>query len=414
MSCERGSLGPALATLTLLAAASACGDSPTGPPAPITELPRALTVAEVEVIDAANAFGFNLLRELAADDPEQNLFISPLSASMALGMTLNGAAGNTYDGMLEALALQGLGQEEINLTYDSLIELLDGLDPAVTFQLANSVWAREGFPVLPDFLQRVQDHFDATAESVDFSDPATLDRVNDWVKEGTGGKIEKMFDSFPGNLVMILLNAIYFKGDWTDAFDRDRTQDGVFTLADGSTKTAKLMHRRADLLYLDDADFQAVELPYGGGAYAMTVVLPRHGVRLAEVVAELDAPTWSAWTDALAEQDLTLDLPRFTVEWEEKLNEVLIRLGMEDAFDPGRADFTRLTARGGIWVDEVKQKTFVEVNEEGTEAAAATSVSMVDSAPPGVRVDRPFLVAIRERLSGTILFLGAIYDPESE
>jgi serpin B len=371
-------------------------------------------VAEVEVIDAANAFGFNLLRELAADDPEQNLFISPLSASMALGMTLNGAAGNTYDGMLEALALQGLGQEEINLTYDSLIELLDGLDPAVTFQLANSVWAREGFPVLPDFLQRVQDHFDATAESVDFSDPATLDRVNDWVKEGTGGKIEKMFDSFPGNLVMILLNAIYFKGDWTDAFDRDRTQDGVFTLADGSTKTAKLMHRRADLLYLDDADFQAVELPYGGGAYAMTVVLPRHGVRLAEVVAELDAPTWSAWTDALAEQDLTLDLPRFTVEWEEKLNEVLIRLGMEDAFDPGRADFTRLTARGGIWVDEVKQKTFVEVNEEGTEAAAATSVSMVDSAPPGVRVDRPFLVAIRERLSGTILFLGAIYDPESE
>ncbi len=405
----------AVLSLAFSLLAAACADSPTGPrTTPITELPRDLTAAEVEVIDAANAFGFGLLKELATEDPGQNLFISPLSASMALGMTLNGAAGSTYDGMLQALSLKGLSQEEINLTYRSLIDLLDGLDPVVTFQLANSVWARQGYPVLPDFLQRVQEYFDATVESVDFSDPATLGRVNDWVKEETGGKIDKMFDSFPPALVMILLNAIYFKGDWTVSFDLDRTEDGLFFRVDGSERPVKFMYRRDDWLYLNEAHLQAVELPYGGGAYAMTVILPRSDVSLASLIAGLDADVWRTWTSGLRESDISLFLPRFRMEWEKRLNEALIRMGMVDAFHPGRADFTRLTARGGVWVDEVKQKTFVEVNEEGTEAAAATSVTIIESAGHGVRVDRPFLFVIRERLSGTILFLGAVYDPDSE
>ncbi len=400
----------ALSTIAL----SCGGNGPVAPDADIPELPRPLSLAETRVISESNRFGFRLLREIAPTDENQNLFLSPFSASMALGMTLNGAAGSTYDGMIEALSFHGLNQDEINASYRDLIDLLDDLDPAVTFALANSIWSAIGFPVRDGFLDRVRDHFDAGVQSVDFSDPSTVDLINQWVESHTDGKIEKMVEPpLERAVVMILLNAIYFKGAWSASFDPERTVEGAFRLADGSSRPVKMMEREGEFLYKQDPRFEAVELPYGRGAYAATLVLPRPGTPLSELIRSLDQESWDAWLGSLGEEQLVLNLPRFTLEWKAELKEPLQQMGMTDAFDPARADFTRLTPGGGVWIDKVEQKTFLEINEEGTEAAAATSVTVVRLGGPRVVFDRPFLIAIRERLSGTVFFLGAVYDPGS-
>jgi serpin B len=210
---------------------------------------------------------------------------------------------------------------------------------------------------------------------------------------------------------MVLLNAIYFKGDWTVPFDEDDTRAADFRRPDGSLVTADLMNRDDTLAYVATERYQAVDLPYGGQAFSMTVVLPAEGVSPAELVAELDEDTWSAWLDDFATTRVALSLPKFELEWDQELNDALIALGMVDAFDGGRADFSRLTPGGGVWIDFVQQKAFVRVDEKGTEASAATAVVMVESAPPQMRVDRPFLFVLRERLSGTILFMGIVNDP---
>jgi serpin B len=404
---------PVLAFCTL--AAGTCSDSPSGlgagPPARIDELPRALSAAERAVLEASNRFAFRLAGELLPVGPGENLFFSPLSASMALGMTLNGAGGATFDQMREVLGFEGLGQSAINEGYRDLIELLVGLDPSVRFEIGNSIWQELGFPVEPDFLDRVEDHFGAEVEEVDFGDASTLERINGWVDEATEGTIEQIFSALPVNVVMVLLNAIYFKGDWTVPFDEDFTSIGDFHRSDGSTVPTDLMMRDDTVAYVATERFQAVDLPYGGGAFSMTVILPAEGVSPEELVQELDEDAWQGWLGGLFTTRVALTLPSFELEWEAKLNEALETLGMVDAFDPGRADFTRLTPGGGVWIDLVKQKAFVRVDEKGTEASAATAVVIVQSAPPSVRVDRPFLFVVRERLSGTILFMGIVNDP---
>lgn len=410
------SLARALPVLALfLPFGGACSDSPSAPGAdpsePITELPRALSPAEHEVLGASNRFAFRLAGELLPEGPGDNLFVSSLSASMALGMTLNGADGATFDQMRDALGFDGLEQDQINEGFRDLIALLLTLDPAVTVEIGNSIWQRLGFPVRPDFLARVEDHFDAEVAEVDFADPATLDRINGWVDGATGGTIETMFDQLPANLVMLLLNAIYFQGDWTVPFDEDLTREGDFRRPDGSTVTAELMNRDDTLAYAATDRFQAVDLPYGGQAFSMTVVLPAEGLSPGELVEGLDEDVWREWVEGFATQRVALGLPKFELEWDQELNDALKALGMVDAFEGGRADFTRLTPDGGVWIDFVKQKAFVRVDEKGTVASAATGVGVVDSAPPSMRVDRPFLFVLRERLSGTILFMGMVNDP---
>jgi serine protease inhibitor len=399
--------GSALATLLALAA---CSDS-TGPaPGPITELPRALSTAEREVLTRSNAFAFTLAAELLPRGPRANLFYSPLSASMLLGMILNGADGETYDQMRRVLAFDGLSQEQINQGYADLTDLLTTLDPSVTVELGNSIWAGQGFPVIPDFLARVRSSFGAEATNVDFGNPATLGRINGWANEATHGHIETIFDELPPNVVMVLLNAIYFKAGWTTPFQRAQTQQGPFRRPDGSTVTADMMFMDAEFPMLHAATFSMLELPYGGEAFSMVVVLPAEGVPVNTLVDGIDGQGWDSRMAALSKGRAMVRLPRFELEWEKKLNEPLIALGMTNVFDAGRADFRRLTP-GGVWLDLVKQKAFVKVDEEGTTAAAVTGGVMVDSAPPEFRVDRPFLFVIRERLTGAILFLGVVNDP---
>ncbi len=401
-----------LGALFLLAAAG-CRESPTDPSGrvdEITRLPRALSAAETDVIGASNRFAFNLLAQ--ANSPGANLFLSPLSASMALGMTMNGAAGETWNQMRDVLGFGSLAEEEINAAYQSLLRLLVDLDPSVETALGNSVWTRQGFPVHADFLAAVRDAFDAEVAELDFTSPSASVRINEWVRAATHGRIEDIVPAvIPPAVVMYLINAIYFKAPWTFRFDPSDTRTEPFHLDDGSTREVSLMTMRRDLPYLENDRFQAVDLPYGGSAFSMTVLLPRRDVSVDDLAGSLDAMTWRDIAGGFTETELLLFLPRFRLAYERTLNDDLAALGMVDAFDQ-RADLTRLSPVPGLWISRVKQKSWVEVNEEGTEAAAATVVTIREtSAGPVVRADRPFLFLIRERLSGTILFVGRVAHP---
>ena len=401
------------ALVALAAVAVGCGDSV----APIDELPRNLTVAESKLVDADNRFAFKLFREIASQEPaDANVFISPVSVGMALGMAYNGAAGATRDSMQQALELQGMSLQEVNEAYESLIALLRDLDPAVEFILANSVWYRQNLSVVTAFLDNMTRYFGAEVTAMDFDAPGAADVINGWVRDHTGGRIDEIVASPIDPLtVMFLINAIYFKGAWTHRFDTDRTRDATFYRLDGSTGTVRMMSREETPVraYMDGS-ITVAELPYGGGAWAMTLVYPTDPGDITDLAANLTESQWNGWVGAMDSTTIRVSMPKYTLEYEIELNAVLQALGMGIAFVPMEADFTNLVTRDDAYISAVKHKTFVQVNEEGTEAAAVTSVEIgVTSIPPTILVDRPFLVAIRERLSGTILFLGRVTDPGS-
>lgn len=389
---------------------------PDAPPPEITDLPRALTLQEQEVLSASNAFGFHLLHEVVRIEPGASHFLSPLSASMALGMTMNGAAGKTWEAMRQTLRFGDLTEDEINASYRGLIDLLTGLDSRVSFQLANSVWHDRSLTPLEPFVARLDEAFDADVRGVDFAAPDAASTINAWIRDATNGRIETIVpDPIPINVVMYLLNAIHFKGDWTDRFDPELTREGDFFLADGSTATVRYMSREAGFDIYEHADFVALDLPYGGRAFSMTVLLPHDPEGLPDLLASLDDAVWADVEGGLRQvrSDARLLLPRFTLERRQALNDALGAMGMGIAFTAD-ADLSRMLdpAGGGApFISAVLQGTFLKVDEVGTEAAAATSVevSVISNSPVYV-VDRPFVVAIRERLSGTILFLGAIAE----
>ncbi len=393
---------------------AACGTTDPGGDQPplLSELPRSLSPAEVRIVEGANSFAFDLLRQATASlPPDSNVFLSPLSASMALGMALNGAVGETYDAMRSALRLDGMAEADIDRGYRDVIELLTGLDARTEMRVANSIWGHAALPIEPAFLDAGRSYFDAEVATVDFGSPETLDAINGWVRDKTEGRIPRLLDQLQADEVLFLVNAIYFKGKWRSQFDPDETSDGPFHGADGRDRTARLMHQVDELRYVDTETFQGVDLLYGNGAFAMTVLLPRDGRTAVEVLAGFDAGKWSALTDQFATAEVALTLPRFRLEYGRTLNDDLTALGMGIAFDDAAADFSRIAdiRPNRLFLTRVEQKTTVEVNEEGTEAAAATGVGVgATSAPPSMTVDRPFVFAIRERLSGAIVFLGVM------
>jgi serine protease inhibitor len=401
-----------LLPMALLLAACTSTEESQGPPPLLTALPRALSAAESRMVGAGNQFGFDLLREARRGAADRNLFLSPVSVSMALGMTLNGAATTTLDSMRVALRLAGAPLDEINQGYRSLIDLLQSLDASSRFQVANSIWAHSGIPFLPAFLAAGRTHFDAEVRAVDFGAPATLGAINDWVSAATDGKIPTILDAIRADEVLFLINAIYFKGSWRTAFDPKQTQDAPFHAADGSTQSVRTMRLQPELQrYASTRDFEMVELLYGNGAFAMDIVLPRPDRSLADVTDGLGAERWAEWVGDLHDREIGLALPRFTLEYQRLLNDDLAALGMGIAFDPVRADFAGMAdvAPDRLFITKVIHKTFVDVNEEGTEAAAVTSVGVgLTSAPPSMDIDRPFLFVLRERLTGVILFLGQL------
>lgn len=398
----------------LLAAVAACSgpSDGQGPPPLLTQLPRSLSAPEALLISAGNQFGFAFFQQARQAAPDANLFLSPLSAALALGMTLNGAAGSTLDSMRVALRLGNAPLAEINTSYHSLIELLLGLDEHSEFRIANSIWSDAGFPFLTSFLDAARTSFAAEVRSLDLQAPATLATINGWVSEQTSGKIPTILDQVSADEVMFLINAIYFKGKWRLPFDPQRTHSAAFHAGDGTTQSVPTMALDPKPIgYATAADHEVVELLYGNGAFAMTIVMPAEGHSLTELSAGLDADRWAEWTGGLHETTLGLTLPKFRLEYKRELKEDLSALGMRLAFDPERADFSAMAdpALGRLYLTRATQKTFVDVNEEGTEAAAVTSIGVgVTSAPQTIAIDRPFLFVLRERLSGTIFFIGQI------
>jgi serpin B len=371
------------------------------------------------LIEADNAFALKVFKEINAQNQGGNLFISPLSIAMALGMTYNGAGGETQAAMQQALELEGMSIQQINEAYRDLIDLLFELDPLVQFDLANSIWYRHDITFEQAFFDINRAYFDATVEALDFGLPSAANTINAWVRENTGDKIEEIVASpIPSHVVMYLINAIYFKGTWTYQFDKDLTQDAPFTLLTGNERTVEMMSHaeEADLAYVTTDSFDAIDLPYGGQAFTMTVLLPREGIDVDAVVDELDSGSWNSWMSGLAETSAKVSMPKFTLEYEIELNDVLSALGMEMAFTPGAANFSKMRPANDLYISKVMHKTFVDVYEEGTEAAAATSVEIgltCACGPFEFRVDRPYLFAIREKYSGTIIFMGKIVDPVS-
>jgi serpin B len=377
---------------------------------------RDLNQTEQKLVESSNLFGFSLMKEVVARSDGGNVFISPLSVSFALGMTYNGARGTTEEGMRVALQYGDLTAEEINQSYRDLIDILTALDPKVTMEIANSIWIREGFEALQAFIDVNRTFFDAVVQALDFADPGAADVINAWVDEKTHGKITEIVEApISPVTVMFLINAIYFKGTWTYQFDPEDTSDGTFHAPEGD-QAVKMMHLHGELSYQENADFQAVNLPYGDGLFSMTLLLPKPGKDLDELIGALSGENWSAWLAAFYPQEGYLYLPRFELEYETSLNDVLAALGMEMAFT-GSADFTGINPGGGLFISNVKHKTYVKVNEEGTEAAAVTSVEIGYESEPQtfhLQVDRPFLFVIHDAHSSALLFMGKIVNPPSE
>lgn len=402
----------------VIQAASCGGPTDPSPPKEITDLPRPLTAVEERVIDRSNLFGFELLRRVdegrEADKP--NTILSPLSASMALGMALEGADGSTYTEMKDALGFQDLIREEVNDSYRGILDLLLDLDPAVEVGIANSAWSRQDFPFLPGYFDAITTHFDAEVRSLDFSNPASKDVMNQWVREKTNNRIESIVEEIRPLDILFLINTVYFNGKWTTQFKKSETRQAPFRLENGSQVDVPMLSGRLPKVafaWLEGGRVMA-ELPYGGRAYRMVLLVPGDGETVGDLLAELDDDTWRAWLGSLHEQsgEILVQMPKFELEWGGLLNDALEAMGMEKAFDPYQADFSRMTPAPDAHISRVNQKTYMRVDEEGTEAAAATSVVIgVTSAPPGVVVDRPYILAIRENLSGTILFLGVVRDP---
>jgi len=363
------------------------------------------------ILEANAGFAFDIFRSLNAEDSEQSVFISPLSISAALTMTYNGAETTTREAMSKVLGFNDADREQVNLSYNHLLGHLEQVDKKVVLNIANSIWVREGEAVKEDFLNRNKDTFRAEIAALDLSKESSLNTINAWISKATKGKIERMLAPPPDpQVVMYLINAIYFKGQWTTPFEPERTFDGVFTALDGTKQAIRMMNRHGRVEYTQGEDYKAVRLPYGNGNISMIAILPDEDIHINTFVEAMNHEQLSTIRSTLIEtEDVNLQIPRFELEYGIKqLNDSLAALGMEEAFS-SRADFSGI--RPGIYISEVLHKAVIEVNEEGSEAAAATVVVMQESAvlePVTFIADRPFLFLIMDEKTETILFMGKV------
>ncbi|MEM6633261.1 MAG: serpin family protein [Bacteroidota bacterium] len=367
-------------------------------------------------------FGFTGLQQLAEESPGSNIILSPLSIELALSMTANGTTGETYEGMKETLFQKGVLQEVVNSHFLSLTNDYNAREK-VELNLANSIWIREGFPVKSAFLETNESYYQATVRELDFGAADALDQINGWVSEKTQDKIPTILDEIPADAVMYLINAIYFQGNWLSPFDTFRTQTLPFTLEAGSSEDREFMIQEERLVYLEGSDFLAVSLPFKDSTIGMSLFLPTQGLPLSTWAQSVTVDQWQEWNEKLAYPTpenrpplVKLSLPKFELTYEKKLNDLLKDMGMEAAFSAGIADFSPMTDIQ-VYIDEVKHKTYLKVDEYGAEAAAVTSVGIVETSLPIIEkeilLDRPFMVVLHDYERGNILFVGLVYDPES-
>ena len=373
-----------------------------------------LSTVEQQEVAADNAFTLKLFKNLdSANTGNANLFMSPLSVSFALGMASNGSNGQTLSAIKNTLDFGSFTQAQMNSYYNDLITNLPKLDPNTTLNIANSIWYRNSFSVLPSFLQTNSSFYHANVQALDFANPASVTTINNWVSKQTNGKISSIVNSIPAADIMYLINAIYFKSSWKEKFDASKTTMLPFYLTDNSQVQTNFMDGKIDFNRYDDNTADVFELPYSNSKYSLVIVMPAAGTTVQQLVKGIDSAKWQTWMKSLYPANTELKLPKFKFSYSVSLNNTLKALGMGIAFSDG-ADFTGINSTIPLQITDVEHKAFIEVDESGTTAAAATSVvigiSAVLNTPPTV-IDHPFVFAIREMSSGLVLFTGVVNNP---
>lgn len=363
---------------------------------------------------SVNALGMEVLPDIEPNS-NGNRFMSPTSLYMALAMAYNGADGKTKEEIAQVLNTE-LAVEDMNRANASLLALLNKDHEGIMLNVANSMWLHGEHELQEAFAISSQDYFNAELQQVDVTSPKAADKINSWVENATKGKITDMVASpLNPDFVIMLLNAVYFNADWQYAFDKKQTVAAPFYTNNGKGVEKQFMKMEKELDYLETDEFQAIALPYGEGDMSMTVFLPRKNTTLEEFTRSMSSEKWESWKEAFNEELVNVQFPKFKLDYEVELNAVLTKLGMDTAFKKG-ANFSKIVQEDTpLWISLVKQKTFIEIDETGTEAAAATGVDIdTDSAGPEstlMMIDRPFFIAITDEQTGAILFMGSINDP---
>ncbi len=377
-------------------------------------VPINLTEGQVTLVKSENTFAFDIFKKVLENSAEsENVIISPLSISCALSMTLNGANGATRDSMLKALRVDALTPELINTSYRDLTFALLNVDKRVLISIANSVWAEKNFEVKIPFKNTLADFYNAESKSFDINDMMAYKDVNSWIENKTNGLITNMLDGLDKSTVMLLINAIYFKGKWQLQFDKSKTVTETFYRNDGTSVEAPMMKQDADYkVFLGDG-FTLAELAYGQGNFVMDIILPDQQNGIPSLAPSLTEDNFNAWILQMGKREINLSFPRFKNGYKKELTNILSDMGMGIAFSDF-ADFSNI-ADLQLKLSMVLHQAFIETNEEGTEAAAATIVGIVNTSMPPpplvLKLDHAFIYFIRETSTNSILFMGKVADP---
>jgi len=367
-----------------------------------------------QLVESNNTFGFDFFETVVAgEEAGKNIMVSPLSVSQALSMAVNGAAGNTLTQMQQALGFDGFTLDELNGSNQNVVNSLLNHDSKVKIEIANSIWYKDNFSIKSGFIENNKSFYNAEVSSFDHTQPEKAkDAMNKWVDDKTNGKIDKIIDEVNADDVMFLINAIYFKAQWKTEFKKKDTELVTFTLDDGTKKEVETMIGKVELNYYNDEKFSVIKLPYGYGKFDMLIYLPGEGYTTKDIVPEI-AKTDFDQLGLLSLNERELYLPKFEFSYENKLNDELEAMGMADAFSQDFANFENISNED-IFISKVMHKTYIKTDEEGTEAAAVTSVSFTNMAiGPSeiIKVDHSFLFAIVEEDTHSILFIGRVFDP---
>ena len=399
----------ALSLLSILAACQSDGDSS---PQPKERKDIVLTRAEQEMTDLGTDFAFRFFRQVCeTETAKPNLFVSPLSASLCLSMITNGAAGNTMTEMKDVLGFSDYSVEDMNSYNQKLVSALLDLDNTTRLGIANSIWIKQGFGVYDTFVDVNKKMYDAQVQELDFASPNAKDIINRWCAEKTNNCITEVLKEIPEDARLYLLNALYIKGIWKVQFKKSNTVAEPFNNLDGSESTVQMMNLFEEHFNDTENDyFSIAEFPYGNEAFSMVVLLPAEGKSLDECLPQLTKGNWQEWNDNMLSANLNVKLPRFKLEYDKDLIKDMKAMGMKDAF--GNADFSKMSD-ADLCVGLLQQFTYVNVDEEGTEAAAVTVGGMLVTSPGPITVqpfyvNRPFVFMIKEKSTGTILFMGKV------
>lgn len=369
-----------------------------------------LSRTEEQLANESMDFAFRLFQQVNNTEKQSNWMISPLCASIALGMMTNGAAGNTLEEMKTTLGFSNFDLDGMNAYYKKLVaELLD-LDNTTQLGIANSVWIKEGVPINETFIKVNQEMYDAEVSNLDFASPEAKSIVNNWCADKTNNTIKDVSSSLSANMKFTLINALYFKGIWEEKFEKTNTREETFTNADGSKSEVPMMNQKEHFLYAYNDDFHIAEFPYGNAAFSMVILLPYEGKTLDESLKNLTRENWEEWYSERYSRHLNVKFPRFEINYEKNLIEDLTSLGMKEAFDGNLADFSAMSSEK-LDLNILNQFTYIKVDEEGTEAAATNIIGAdTNIGPPNsnFHVNRPFAFMIKEKSTGTILFMGKV------